>query len=68
MDVRIEDRVSAVELKPASSGRMIIALGLLAGIGILAWRTMEPGRYRDLVWILSGFFAVRVVLGRVRSR
>ncbi len=68
MDARIEDRVSVVDLKPEGSGRMVIALGLLAGISGLAWITMEPGRYRDLVWILSGFFAVRVVLGWVRSR
>jgi hypothetical protein len=68
MDVRIEDRVSVVDLKPAGRERMVIALGLLAGIGVSARLTMEPGRYRDLVWILSGFFAVRVVLGWVRSR
>jgi heme A synthase len=47
-----------------------VAVGL-AAIGLLAlaaWRTMEPGKYRSLTWILLGFFAFRVVLERMRSR
>jgi len=43
----------------------LVVLGLLAG---LAWRTMEPGKFQSLTWILLGFFAFRVILGRRRSR
>jgi hypothetical protein len=57
-----------VDLRPAGSGRLVIALGLLGLIALLAWRTMEPGRYLELVWLLCGFFALRVVLGWARSR
>ncbi|WP_446745557.1 hypothetical protein [Silvibacterium acidisoli] len=48
--------------------RKIVALagfGLLAG---LAWWTMDPGRGRDLVLVLLGGFALRVMLTAGRSR
>ena len=61
-------KVSAVDLSPAGSGRMVIALLVLAGVGGLVWQTMEPGKFRSLTWILLGFFAFRVVLGWLRSR
>ena len=57
-----------MDLSPAGSGRLIIALGVLAVLAILAWQTMEPGKFRSLTWVLLGFFAFRVVLGRLRSR
>ena len=57
-----------VDLSPAGSGRMIIALAVLGLLAILSWQTMQPGNYRSLTWILLGFFAFRVVLGRLRSR
>ena len=57
-----------VDLGPASSGRMWIALAAIALLGLAAWRTMEPGKFRSLTWILLGFFAFRVVLERMRSR
>jgi hypothetical protein len=47
---------------------MAVALGVLGVLAILAWQTMEPGRYRSLTWLLLGFFAFRVTLGRLRSR
>ncbi|RXH57393.1 hypothetical protein GRAN_0703 [Granulicella sibirica] len=47
---------------------MVIALVLLGFMAVLAWQTMEPGQYRSLVWILTGFFAFRVVLQWSRSR
>jgi hypothetical protein len=47
---------------------MWIALIVLASMAVLAWQTMEAGKFRDLVWIVSGFFALRVILTRVRSR
>jgi hypothetical protein len=57
-----------VDLGPAGSGRMTIALAVLAILAVLTWRTMEPGNFRYLTWILLGFFAFRVMLGRMRSR
>jgi hypothetical protein len=57
-----------MDLSPAGSGRMVIALLLLGLIAASAWWTMEPGRYRDLCFVLIAFFAVRVTLGRLRSR
>ena len=59
--------VSVVDLSPAGSGRMYIALAVLAILAILSWQTMEPGKYRSLTWVLLGFFAFRVMLGRLRS-
>jgi hypothetical protein len=47
---------------------MAIALAVLAVLAILVWRTMEPGKFQSLTWILLGFFAFRVILGRLRSR
>jgi hypothetical protein len=47
---------------------MLIALAGLALLAVLAWRTMEPGKFQQLTWLLLGFFAVRIVLGRLRSR
>ena len=60
--------VSVVDLSPAGSGRMIIALTVLGVLAVLVWRTMEPGKFQSLTWILLGFFAFRVILGRLRSR
>jgi hypothetical protein len=63
-----ERLVSVVDLSPAGSGRMTIALVVLGFLAVLAWQTMEPGKFRSLTWILLGFFAFRVMLGRMRSR
>ena len=57
-----------VDLSPAGSGRMIIALAVFAVLGVLSWQTMEPGKIRSLTWILLGFFAARVVITRLHSR
>jgi hypothetical protein len=57
-----------VDLSPASSGRMVIALTVIAVMGLLSWQTMDPGKFRSLTWVLLGFFAVRIVLGHLRSR
>jgi hypothetical protein len=66
--VKIAGLVNVVDLSPAGSGRMVIALAVLGVMAVLAWQTMEPGKYRSLTWILLGFFAFRVVLGRLSSR
>jgi len=57
-----------VDLSPAGSGRMIIALAVFSVLGALSWQTMEPGKFRSLTWILLGFFAARVVITRLHSR
>ena len=60
--------MTVVDLSPAGSGRMAIALTVLAVLAVLAWQTMEPGKFQSLTWILLGFFAFRVILIRLRSR
>ena len=57
-----------MDLSPAGSGRMIIALAVFAALGVLSWQTMEPGKFRSLTWVLLGFFAFRVVMTHLRSR
>jgi hypothetical protein len=47
---------------------MVIALAAFGVLAILVWQTMEPGKFRSLTWILLGFFAFRVILGRLGSR
>jgi hypothetical protein len=65
---RIAGLVSVVDLSPAGSGRMVVALTVLGLLAVLAWQTMDAGKYRSLTWILLGFFAFRVILGRMSSR
>ena len=60
--------MTVVDLSPAGSGRMAITLTVLAVLAVLAWQTMEPGKFQSLTWILLGFFAFRVILGWMRSR
>ena len=57
-----------MEFSPASSGRMIVALTVLAVLEGLAWETMAAGKFRSLTMVLLGFFAVRILLARARSR
>jgi hypothetical protein len=66
--VWLQELVSVVDLSPAGSGRMVIALVVLGLLAVAVWQTMEPGKYQKLTWILLGFFAFRVILGRLRSR
>ncbi len=60
--------VCVVDLSPAGSGRLVIALAVLSLLAALSWFTMEPGKYRALTLVLLGFFAFRVALARLRSR
>ena len=57
-----------MDLSPAGSGRLMIALAAFTVLGVLVWQTMEPGKFRSLTWILLGFFAFRMVIGYLRSR
>jgi hypothetical protein len=47
---------------------MVVALVVIGLAALSAFWTMEPGKYRALTFVLLAFFAVRVVLGRLRSR
>ena len=47
---------------------MLIALLVIAIGAIGVWLTMEPGRFRALAWVLLGFFAFRVLMGRMRQQ
>jgi len=42
--------------------RKWIAIGVLAGLALLAWETMDPGTVRWLVMVLLGGFVLRIVL------
>jgi len=57
-----------MDMSPAGTGRMVVALVLLSLLGLSVWLTMDASNYRKLTFILLGFFAVRIVLGRLRSR
>jgi len=57
-----------VDLKPVGSARLWIALAGFAALAMLAWGTMQPGKFRSLTWVLLGFFAFRIVLTRLGSR
>ena len=57
-----------VDLAPAGTGRLVIAIAVLALLGIAVWNTMEPGKYRALTLVLLGFFAARAVIGFFQAR
>jgi hypothetical protein len=44
-----------------------VALALFGAVALLAWQTMEPGKFRTLVFIVLGGLALRVLLGWRRS-
>ncbi len=45
-----------------------IALGLLVVLAAAAWKTMDPGKPRLIVFVLLGGFALRVLLAVRTSR
>ena len=47
---------------------MVVALLVIAGAAIGVAFTIEPGKYRSLAWVLLGFFAFRILIGRMRLR
>jgi hypothetical protein len=57
-----------MEMGPKSSGRMVVALVAMGVLALLVWRTLDPGRWQQLAWLLLAFFALRVIMERVRSR
>jgi hypothetical protein len=57
---------------PGSGGlsfnrKTVITLVLFAAVAVLAWQTMEPGKFRTLVFVVLGGLALRVLLGWRRS-
>jgi membrane-bound metal-dependent hydrolase YbcI (DUF457 family) len=48
--------------------KTIVALLLFGVVAVLAWQTMEPGKFRTLVFVVLGGLALRVLLGYRRSR
>ena len=40
-----------------------VALVLFGAVAVLAWQTMEPGKFRTLVFVVLGGLALRVLLG-----
>jgi hypothetical protein len=57
-----------VDFSPAGTGRMIVALVVIGALAAMAWFTMDAGKYKALCFVLLGFFAFRVILGRLRSQ
>jgi len=57
-----------MDMRPQSDGRLAIGLAVIAALALLAWQTMEPGKFRSLTWLLLGFSAFRMLLLRFRSR
>jgi hypothetical protein len=57
-----------VDLSPAGSGRMVIALAVLGALALSVFLTMEPGKYRTLTFVLLAFFGFRILIGRLRVR
>jgi len=57
-----------MDMSPAGTGRTIVALTIFALLALSVWLTMEDTKFRTLTFVVLGFFAARVVLGRLRSR
>ena len=55
-------------MEPSGMGRMVLSIAVLAVLAVAVRFTMESGRYQQLTWLLLGFFALRVLLGWMRSR
>ena len=57
-----------MDMTPRGDGRLVVALVLLAGLALLVWQTMEPGRFRYVAWLMLGFSAFRMLVLRFRPR
>ena len=47
--------------------KTVVTLVLFGVVAVLAWQTMEPGKFRTLVFVVLGGLALRVLLGWRRS-
>jgi hypothetical protein len=66
--VRVVKWAGFMDMSPDGEGRAAIALGILALIAVAAWLTMEPGKFRSLVWLIVGFNVFRILLVWLRTR
>jgi hypothetical protein len=57
-----------MSMEPRSNGRLVLTLAVLSILAVLVWKTMEPGKFQYLAWILLGFFAFRVVIMSLSAR
>ena len=57
-----------MDMSPAGTGRMMIALAIFGLLAVSVWLTVEDSNYRKLTFVFLAFFAARVVLTRLRSR
>ena len=53
---------------PGSQQRMVVALLGIAIAAVGVYFTIEPGRYRSLAWVVLGFLAFRVWIGRMHHQ
>jgi hypothetical protein len=58
----------AMDMSPRGNGRFAVSVAALAVLAVLVWRTMEPGKFQYLTWLLLGMFALRIVLTWLRLR
>jgi hypothetical protein len=61
-----------MELSSGSGGlslrqKTAVALALFGVVAVVAWQTMEPGKFRTLVFVVLGGLALRVLLGSRRA-
>ncbi len=57
-----------MDMSPAGTGRMVVALVVIGLAALSAFFTMEPGNIRAVTLVALAFFAFRVVQLRRRSR
>ena len=57
-----------MDLSPSGTGRLLVALALFLVLALAAWLSMENGKPRSLTLVLLGFFTLRTLLARARSR
>jgi hypothetical protein len=57
-----------MDMRPQGDGRLATGLAVIVTLALLAWQTMDPGKFRTLTWLLLGFSAFRMLLLRFRSR
>ncbi len=57
-----------MDLSPSGTGRLLVALALFLVLALAAWFSMENGKPRSLTLVLLGFFTLRTLLARARSR
>jgi hypothetical protein len=57
-----------MDMSPGGQGRMTISLIVIALVAVSVPYTIDDDKFRKLTYVVLGFFAVRILLGRFRSR